>query len=341
MKIVLVSGSYPPDVCGVGDYTRNVFEAGSGGAWALHTSSDWSLGSLTRHIRSINALRPEAVVVQYPTQGYGWSIVPHLLGVYYSLKPGVTFALALHESSQLSSKARAALFVLMSFAQRVIFTSRYEADISSRQHPRLRTRHTVIPINFNLRPSAQINPLSGRPRDVCYFGQIRPNKGLEQFLDVALKLVVDHPKIEVSIMGQVPAGYEDYLEQVRKAIHGTPNKILQDLPGEDVTAFLNLCKVAYLPFPDGMSERRGSFLAAISNGTAVVAHSGKFTSPALKAAFVEAGQSPISVILDVLSLNEQEYAGIQAKGFEYLKLNVPASWREVTRAYEDFLALPV
>ena len=339
MKIVLVSGSYPPAVCGVGDYSKNLLEAGSEGVWSLYTSNNWRLASLPLHIRSITRMNPDAVVMQYPTQGYGWSLVPHLLGIYYSLRPRVKFAVALHEFSQLSLKARAALWMLMGFTQSAIFTSKYEADIAADTLSRLRSRSTVIPIKYNIEPVRHVHEMSLRTKDVCYFGQIRPNKGIEQFIDVCKRLLNDHPTLSVYIAGQVPEGYEPYLEAVRRSIEGTSIRIVENMPPDRVTELLNDCRVAYLPFPDGVSERRGSFLAAISNGLAVVAQAGSFSSPQLKAAFIEAGTDPCSSILEVLQSSEAQYSAIQSNGFRYLQAYVPSSWSEVARRYESFLSI--
>lgn len=338
MKIVVITGTYPPNVCGVGDYTRNLLEAGDPSVWTLHCSQDWSLCSLFGHIRRISQLAPDAVVLQYPTQGYGWSLVPHLLGVYFSLQRRITFALALHEYSQLSLKARSMLDLLLAVVNSAVFTTRAEADIACGRHGRLRKRHAVIPINFNIVPAAEINPLSNRSHDLCYFGQVRPNKGLEEFIDAASKLSAQNPTMDISIMGQMPEGYDSYFTGIKARIRGTSIKLRPNLPGEQVTAFLNSCKVVYLPFPDGISERRGSFLAAISNGAAVVSHRGKFSSPALETAFIDGGNDSLAAILATLALDEREYAKAQAAGFTYLRENVPASWKVIAQAYEAFLA---
>jgi glycosyltransferase involved in cell wall biosynthesis len=338
MKIVLVTGSYPPQVCGVGDYARNLLEAGQPGHWRLYTSSNWRLSSLPSHIRAIDRLQPDAVVLQYPTQGYGWSLVPHMIGIHYSLKRRVKFAIALHEFSQLSPKARGALWILAAFTRSAVFTSKYEAELAAAVLPRLRSRSTVIPIKYNIEPSTTINSLCARTRGVCYFGQIRPNKGVEQFVEVCRELLRRDPTIPVCIAGQVPTGYEDYLAALREDIKDTSMTVIENMPADEVARFLNDCKVAYLPFPDGVSERRGSLLAALSNGLAVVAHEGRFSSPELKKAFVEAGPDPSSAILEVLRCDAVEYAQMQADGLRYLKENVPASWGDVARRYEDFLA---
>ena len=338
MKIVLISGSYPPQVCGVGDYTRNLFDASGEGNWVLYTSNDWRLRSLRKHIRSVSDLRPDAVVLQYPTQGYGWSIVPHLIGIYYSCSPRVKFTLALHEFSQMSLKARMALWALLACVQSVIFTSRYEASFGVKTLSRLRNRHAVIPIKYNLEPVSKIRSFAERVRDVCYFGQIRPNKGVEQFVHDCKDLMKRQAGLSIYIVGQIPEGYESYLQSVQRLIEGTSIQIVANLESAKATDFLNECKVAYLPFPDGISERRGSFLAAISNGLAVVSCAGEFVSSELRCAFHDADRDPSAAILRLLHSTPEQYAEIQERGFEYLKKNVPESWAQISNLYEDFIA---
>jgi glycosyltransferase involved in cell wall biosynthesis len=100
MRVLLVSGSFPPMMCGVGDYTANL-------AKALERRGDLSVAVLTdvaatpvpadfsfevfpvvdgwevRDLLSIATVirqwRPNLVHVQYPTQGYGPKRLPWLL----------------------------------------------------------------------------------------------------------------------------------------------------------------------------------------------------------------------------------------------------------------------
>ena len=59
-----------------------------------------------------------------------------------------------------------------------------------------------------------------------------------------------------------------------------------NLSDEEVASILNDSKIAYLPFPDGISERRGSFLAAATNGVIVLSNAGRFTYEALRQSVV-------------------------------------------------------
>ncbi len=96
MRILLVTGSYPPGRCGVGDYSQQLATAlapvlvgvpGAGvavlttgttdgavdeaGVAVSRAMPDWRLRRIARLIRALRRIRPDIVHVQYPTQGYG------------------------------------------------------------------------------------------------------------------------------------------------------------------------------------------------------------------------------------------------------------------------------
>ena len=99
-RLMLVTGSYPADRCGVGDYTCqlasalarlpstevSVLTSGSGavvreeaGVMVRRSIPDWSLASWRPLLRELRAVRPQVVHVQYPTQGYGKGALPWLV----------------------------------------------------------------------------------------------------------------------------------------------------------------------------------------------------------------------------------------------------------------------
>ncbi len=92
MRVLIIAGSYPPDKCGVGDYTfhlanalaaRQKVEVGvltnAGQVNAFYdnlvkvfrTVSSWRNKSLLEVRHVVSDFHPDVVHIQYPTQGYG------------------------------------------------------------------------------------------------------------------------------------------------------------------------------------------------------------------------------------------------------------------------------
>jgi glycosyltransferase involved in cell wall biosynthesis len=100
MKILLVTGSFPPMKCGVGDYCAHLAKAlarqedtsvavltdiaaasapGSPDVSLLPVVSGWGISDLPPAMKAISGWKPDIVHVQYPTQGYGRKKLPWLL----------------------------------------------------------------------------------------------------------------------------------------------------------------------------------------------------------------------------------------------------------------------
>ena len=100
MRVLLITGSFPPDKCGVGDYTWRLAEQLSkqaGVVVAVATSSNidiptggmqyevfrpvkqWSLREWPLMWKLFGVWKPDIVHVQYPTQGYERGLLPPLL----------------------------------------------------------------------------------------------------------------------------------------------------------------------------------------------------------------------------------------------------------------------
>ena len=81
MKVVIIAGSLPPQVCGVGDFTGALIDALSRRnltVTVLHRER-WRLRDVPGLLRKLRAERPDIVHLQYPTHGFRRSLVPHLL----------------------------------------------------------------------------------------------------------------------------------------------------------------------------------------------------------------------------------------------------------------------
>lgn len=336
---VMVSGSFPPDVCGVGDYTGRLMEAAPA-HWKAFVQRDWSLSAMPAILRRLLALRPAEVVIQYPTQGYGWSVVPHLVAIAGTVSDRYHTTFALHEFSSLSKKAQLALAVVSHVAARFIFTTEAERD-RARQHPLFSRRvpTAVVGIISNI-PFSDTSPRFGaRAIDIAYFGHIRPNKGLEAFLDVVQALRSKRPDIRIAIMGEVPAGYEAFGDMVADRFAAIGGDLILGLDDQAAARMLRDIRVLYLPFPDGVSARRGTALAGMGNGAIIATRIGTATSSALRSAVIpcDGTRRDVAVLIEALAMSDEAATKLGAQGRRYIATTLPRDWSHVAALYERAL----
>jgi len=334
-SVVMVTGAYPPDVCGVGDYTDRLMAAAPM-SWRAQIERDWSARAAPAIFRRLGRGRNRTAIIQYPTQGYGWSLVPHLLVLLGKMTGRYRTILALHEFGSLSGKARIALSVASHFAAHVIFTTDAERDRarSTRWFSR-RVPTSVIGILSNIPRSVSLRPFRDRRIDVAYFGHIRPNKGIEAFLEVAAGLRRADAAIRLAMIGVVPQGYESYGAMVFERCRAIGCTLTTDLDDRAVGDTLADVRLLYLPFPDGVSARRGSVLAGLSNGAIVATSVGAATPTGLLPALLVCNGTPDDVrpLLDALRWTDPQAAVLQQAGSRYIDTMLPRDWAHVATLY--------
>jgi glycosyltransferase involved in cell wall biosynthesis len=330
MKALMIIGSYPPDVCGVGDATHKVLNTPTGKSWEIYYRCNWGMQRLLRHIKDINATGAKYLLMAFPTRGYGWSLTPHLLCLYYSWFTRKRFGVVLHEQSQLSFKAYIAELLILISANQIIFTNQFERSYAIRRIPFMARRSTVVKIYSNIPGIKPITTLKDRKIDIVYFGQIMPLKGIERFIKEVMPLA---NRYKVVLIGSSPPQFAVYAEKIVAQCKQFGITTHIGLNAEDVAALLNNCKVAYLPFPDGASERRGSLFAATLNGAVAVTTFGKFTTPALMEACIDIAENSLENIL----LNEELLIVKQQAGQRFMQTQTPHGWEDVAKQYEQFM----
>lgn len=334
----MITGSYSPDICGVGDYTYQLMQTKIGQGWNLYYSKDWSLISVFKHIRDIKKMKSKNIIMQYPTLGYGWSLVPLLLCLYFSLLSKKHFMIVLHELSQQTLKSRVTIFLMMLFVDQIIFTNKYEQDYACKYFKYLKKKSSIVKIYSNILSSSVIKNIDERSIQLVYFGHIRPNKGIEDFVNLAQKINMESKPINVVLAGQVPKGFEEYFSKIKTNCDKYGVRILLNLPNNEISDLLNNSKIAYLPFPDGVSERRGSFLAALKNGAVVVTTKGIFTNESIEKCVVISDEKSFTVESFLDLLNDTELLiKKQSEGFFFLDSEMPKSWNQVTNMLEEQL----
>ena len=312
MKITIITGSYPPEVCGVGDYTRSLVQSlrQAGASVEVFHGTNWSPSSSRETTRRLLDIPADIRHIQYPTRGYGWQLGPQLLAL------ATPMIATLHEASQAHLLRQLSLLPFTLRSPRVIFTTEYERAYATRLAPWIAGRSSCIPIGSNV---AVMEGVAKPPsRTATYFGLFRQQKGLEQVLEVASIFKRRGRGLRVRIVGAPVPGCEEYYANLRSSAEGLPIDWQVALPEEELALELAKTRVAYLPFPDGASERRSSLIAMMMNFVAVVTTRGAHTPPSMDGAVAWASSAAEAAeILERLLNQSQEQATLQQRAKAY------------------------
>lgn len=267
----MISGSWPPQACGVGDYTEVLSREleKHGVSVARFVSGGFSNLYSSEIVNEIERTDCDVVHIQYPTAGYRRSLTPSALARSIRSKPVVV---TLHEYSVFRWYRRAWFSPFARHCAARVFTTDDERELFERRFPARNGLDLTIEIASNIPVSPSVERQPGR---VCYFGLIAPRKGIEEFLALCADAGSVASELKFELIGAIPERYRVYAGEILKHAAACGVQISLHLPDDAVAERLAGATFAYLPFPDGASAKRGTLAAAIVNGLIVVTrHSG-------------------------------------------------------------------
>lgn len=340
--MILVTGTYPPERCGVADYSARLLETqtSSETGWKLAHTKETTLGALRKNIKMINALNDDVINIQYPSMGYAKSIMPHLLCMYYRLFTKKTVSVTIHEYSMVGWKAFLFEYIFLFFAHKLIFTNQYERAYAIKYVPWVRSKSTIIKIFSNIPQSTGVKKMPERDYEIGYFGYIIPRKGIEEFIEVVESLKKSGITIKKPyILGMVMPEFKEYGKEIINKAEKCGISVFEGCSDKEVADTLASTKIAFLPFPDGLSERRGSFLACIKNGMYLVSKEGQFVTEQMRKSFsiVSSTEDAVVELKKLLSISDAELSVLQDKVKDYVNSELPVSWDEVVKQYNNYL----
>jgi len=294
MKVGMIIGPCPPGRCGVGDYARRLCRAlqSLGLEVEIVSEGEWRLSRVLQNSALLRQLNCDVIHFQYPTVGFGWNLGPQSLSV---LRPSIV---TIHEASQRRLPRKLSLVPFTFGSQYLIFTNEYEKRFVEKWAPwSRRIASSVIPIGSNIPTGPQGGQRS--LMDIIHFGLITPNKGIEDVIELARLAREAGLPVAVHLVGSVAASQERYLDQLREVSANLPVHWHLNLTEQQVAERLSQSAIAYLPYPDGASARRGSLSAALANGLAVITRKGAHMPSALEN-IVRVSETP-SEALTILS----------------------------------------
>ncbi len=297
MRILLVTGSYPPGRCGVGDYTRllattlatlpdtavsvlTTGECATGadeqGVFVLRFMPDWSLlraGALFRHIFHA---RPDIVHVQYPTHGYSDGGLPWLVPLI-AWCCGARVVQTWHEVINRRDLAKF-LFMMVVPGRTVVVRktylqqTRWPFDLLTRwRRPQYINSASTLP-KAHLSPSQLMAVREdyqvGAGRMIVFFGFLHPSKRVELLFDVA-DPATDH----ILIVGNA-GDQADYVSNIERLSQDDRwlgrSRVIGFVEAEKAAVILKTADAVVLPLQLGGGEWNTSIRAGVLQGTFVL-----------------------------------------------------------------------
>lgn len=277
MNIALLS-SYPPVACGVGDYTAQLEQhlMSLDVKVKVFTHENWAISHVKNIWTQIMAFEPDVIHIQYPTVSFGSSLAPQIIAAAAWCRR-IPVVVTIHEFSQAHILRKLAILPFGLFSKAFIFTTQFELECYRKWSPITPRQTAIIPIGSSIPflPEGEVK----RDKDsAVYFGLIRPNKGLEDFIELARLSAQQQKQFKFHIIGSPQVQSQDYYENLRRDTVSLSNiQWHTGLTPDAIADILTQSEYTYLPFPDGASERRSSLLAALGNGTVVLTTMGDQT----------------------------------------------------------------
>ncbi|HEY2583185.1 MAG TPA: glycosyltransferase, partial [Mucilaginibacter sp.] len=151
-----------------------------------------------------------------------------------------------------------------SFCREMVFTNQYERNYYSKIYPWTKIKNTcVIPIGSNIHAITNLKFSDRKIENIVHFGQIRPEKGIEDVIELAALIKEQGLPFKVIIMGRTYDHFYDFYKKMEEKSANLPVQWLLNVSEAEVSSVLGSNKISYLPYPDGVTERRGSMFAAM------------------------------------------------------------------------------
>ncbi len=316
MRVGIVTGEYPPMQGGIGAYTNILaHEMQRQGAnisiftdrrasnvdpniLIMNWMKSWGINSLSLINQWATEFKADIINIQFQTAAYDMSPWIHFLPRFTTIPVVTTFHDLRHpylfpKAGGLRDK------IVMDLAQKsagVIVTNHEDYErLTQIEHKKL------IPIGSNIRQPLPDDfevekwraEVGANPNEfmIAYFGLFNQTKGLETLLDSLADLRRNRVPVRLVLvgggLGSGDPTNEVYFETLKAQVQRLGLVAFIHATGylekeSDVGAHLAASDVVALPFTDGASYRRGSLMAAIQYGCAIISTTPTVEIPSFK-----------------------------------------------------------
>lgn len=291
MKIAYLTGSLPPTRDGVADWSKNVIEGFEGSKFevtivtsSVHkpyldennlnniTLDDFSLKSVIRILKILKSKSFDVINIEYPCVGYqlkfGINLLPFLLKTYLS---NTKIALSLHEYAFYTWKGKLRKNVMLYFSDLVFLTDRLNFRL-------VKVKKSARKVLLYVPPQIPIQSKKTKDESsiitIGYWGFVRQRKGLDLLVKSLSHLMKSGVlNVQLKIYAELLES-DDYHLSIMKLIkeENLENHIIITgyLSENDLSIGISEMDLCVLPYEDGVSDRRGTFVAAMAQGVSVI-----------------------------------------------------------------------
>jgi glycosyltransferase involved in cell wall biosynthesis len=346
--IHILTGEYPPDHGGVSDYSALLaaelalrgetvhvwvpFEGQNISRRGVETHHARSLMRLDRELNRIAG--PRRLLVQWTPHSFGWRSLNFPFTAWLWKRAHwnhdrvevmvheafLAFGEGSFRQNIAAAVHRAMAALLMDAASKV-----WIAIPAWEQHLRpwcLRGRKEFewlpVPGNVCGATTSACRPRPDGSSVIGHFGTFRPD--IERLLTPALVDLLKSSEATVLLAGR---GSDDYYARFVAEHPNFENRVFTtgELPSAELAPLLSACDAMLQPYPDGVSTRRGTVMAALALGIPVVTNLGRLSEPLWNgsgAVAIAASTSPADLSGEILALlgNPARRATITARGRE-------------------------
>jgi polysaccharide biosynthesis protein PslF len=334
MRVAMVTGSYPPQPCGVGDYTERLVNelrrAGvavdvittealdrDGSIPVHYLLPKWTVSNWLRALRWMRKQKYDLIHIQYPARFYGYRPWLGFLSVLAKIAlPGTPLVVTLHEFRITHVLRKLTSMMLLGPSAAVVLSADSERVVVDRWMPWLGSRvhvlamaSTVPVVPVSDERWRQLRETRGIALDdtvVAYFGLLHPNKGIDKLLESFAAVHRQVPKTKLVMLSFFEPGANPYHASLAgKAVTlGISESIVWTgyIDNRASSEHLGIADVGFFPFQDGVTLRRLSFMTGMGHGLPTLTTEGHAGTEAIG---LRDGENvsivPVDASVDVLS----------------------------------------
>lgn len=244
---------------------------------------DWKIkkSNVQKFYSILDEYEITAIHMEYPGDLYGKTFLASFLS-YFTRKfnkknnKKISFNVRLHEFSRARFLRKLAIIPILLFSDRVYVPAKKDREIVSKFMKGSAIR-TTIGTNIKVVSNEFVD---SNVTTVSYFGSIYPGKGIEKMLSVwhRLSKIDSRKKYRFKIIGDIGTEPENHFCEYHKEVwkwieqYGLKDivKVTGYVSDEEVSKEIQHTQIATLFYEDGLTLRRGSFLAYLAHGIPIV-----------------------------------------------------------------------